>query len=354
MHIMDVETRRSLESLRVFNQLCIDQPIFAKRRENSAGGVADPILEYKSTEGCKPLKPADSHTGEVEIQAYQCRCGSVWCPRCFRSRRVPKISARLKNMNWESVRQIVLTLDPKKFDSPQQAHEYIASHKVIPQLIHNLKRTAGVTVKDWLWCMEWHNNGFPHWHLFVETEKTGRASMIGGENIRHYWTYGSVFESPIKNQRHWDNFTGYFQKTGYFEKKKKHQMQLPAWAQKLNKSIRRTGSKAGVVLPSAPIYTARQYEKSLEEPKIKFISGKKHQKPRPMREYEVILKSCATWTQMLIIGPEGESWYKVHIPFADIVTLPGEFKDGLGYCMSMPLRDLLLFLNLNDILSDCT
>jgi len=65
-----------------------------------------------------------------------------------------------------------------------------------------------------------YKNGYPHWHLFILTEKAGKAGQIGFKNIVQYWESGWIKESYIENERHWNAITGYFEKHGYFNKKK--------------------------------------------------------------------------------------------------------------------------------------
>ncbi len=94
--------------------------------------------------------------------------------------------------------------------------------------------------------MEWYDNGFPHWHLFIETEEAGKAGRIGHEVIKRYWPHGIyIWESYIKSEEHWKELTGYFDKGGYFEKGKGNQGKLPAWASDGNRKIKRWHAKPG-------------------------------------------------------------------------------------------------------------
>lgn len=147
-------------------------------------------------------------------------------------------------MPWHNVRSIVLTCDPSWFSDGEVAYYELMEKKAIPQMIHNLNRTLGKGILDWVWILEWHKNGFPHWHLFCEVEKAGYAGQIGHSDIQKYWKYGFVHERPIKNQGHWDEYTKYFGKKGYFAKNKAHQAVLPEWAKfETLKKIRKYGSK---------------------------------------------------------------------------------------------------------------
>ena len=173
----------------------------------------------------------------------KCRCGSVWCPICFRANKAKSISDRLRRMDWRYVRHVVLTIDPVKFPDPEAAFLDVREKKAIPQVVHNLSRTKQRFIQDWLWCLEFHRSGHPHWHVFFEVEHAGKDGMLTGEVLRQYWTYGAVREDYMHNEKHWDAFTTYFGSKGYFSKDKAHQARLPEWAQKYDTPIRRSGSK---------------------------------------------------------------------------------------------------------------
>lgn len=75
-------------------------------------------------------------------------------------------------------------------DNPEQAHKCISKKKRIAALIRNLERTQGINVLDWCWLLEWHKNGFPHWHLFLLVDKQGRSGQIGFRKVLPYWEFG--------------------------------------------------------------------------------------------------------------------------------------------------------------------
>jgi hypothetical protein len=112
-------------------------------------------------------------------------------------------------------------------------------------LFHDLSRSAGAGIVDWVKMLEWHKDGYPHWHIMVLVDKPGRAGMIGGGTLRRYWQYGNIQEGYIKDGGHWKRFNGYFGAKGYFEDKKgkAHQVTLPDWARERTTPIRRMSRK---------------------------------------------------------------------------------------------------------------
>jgi hypothetical protein len=133
---------------------------------------------------------------------------------------------------------------PERFGDPEEAYDTIREKRGIGNLIRNLKRTVGVEIIDWVVILEWYTNGYPHFHLFIEVRQQGGKGMIGVDNIKKYWPYALwVTEDYIKDQQHWNNLTGYFEKHGYFSKDKEHQGKLPEWALQSRHRIKRWISK---------------------------------------------------------------------------------------------------------------
>jgi hypothetical protein len=265
----------------------------------------------------------------------KCACGSVWCLICFKLRRVPQIIERLLGFDWQSTRHVTLTIDRKKFSDGEQAHEYVTSKKLIAQVIHNLRRTKGITVRDWSWYLEWHRDGFPHWHLFIDVVTKGKEGMIGGDNLRQYWKIGAVRESHIRSALHWKRLTGYFQKHGYFEKSKAHQSTLPQWARQGKKRIRRSDSmRKPKALDAPPPPQGSESEAPI--PQISWVST-------DPKSYAEILDACGMKT--LICRKDGPSYKErvFFIPYREFRQFRGEYLEGQGYAVQMHVRDYRLF-----------
>lgn len=156
------------------------------------------------------------------LRVYQCRCRSVWCKKCAKTSPTnDRIRERLTEMDWKRVRHVVLTV--KRSIHPAAAYDYIRTYKLIPQLIRDLDLTG----QKWIWVLEFHRGGFPHWHLLVESDR----GMIGKARIAEMWTLGLVWESYVKSDAHWGAIVGYHQSKGYLAgESKAHQLELPEWA----------------------------------------------------------------------------------------------------------------------------
>ncbi len=230
---------------------------------------------------------------------------------------------------------MILTIDRKQFKDGKEAYLLVKEKKLIAGFVRNLKRTGGIGVIDWLWVMEFHEDGFSHWHVFIEVGKEGKSGMIGGALIRKYWKIGSyLIESYVKNEFHWKNLVGYFGDHGYFSDGKGYQGVLPEWAKKeFGMKIRRSGSMLIEGCHEGGNEMGEQKEFSLKE-------------KRPMREYEVILANCGSTSMIEISNEVCGIGRVVEIPYVKLRALFGVAKwvDGVGLVKSMNGIELMNFL----------
>ena len=160
---------------------------------------SSPNLDKKTlltSQSPKRQKIAEDQKGKdkpkVAITGIKCSCGKAWCPRCGLRTAIRRFARRIKGWDWRFVRQVVLTVDPKLYESPEEALKEINGKRQIAGTVRNLERTIGVKVQDWQWVLEWHRNGFPHWHLFLLVDKPGKEGQIGYQNIVRYWDSGHI------------------------------------------------------------------------------------------------------------------------------------------------------------------
>jgi len=300
-----------------------------------------PILEEKEV-----VKWRDEN--EVVILARKCKCGSVWCESysCVKPW-IERTSRDLVEFDWKRTREIVLTVDPGKFENGKEAYDYIRDHKLIPGFLRNIQRGKRVKAgKNWIWkyrpvqitkwmtFLEWHKNGFPHWHVFIETVEYGRFSRIGGDMIRHYWPVARwVKENFIRSQKHWDYQLGHFEKKGYFHKSKQHQTRLPTWA---------------LEIPGLRIRRSTHSRREGEIQKDEFDGipalGKGWNidpetgeilKPEIMT-YGKRLDLCGKRTFLTVYTKQKEVDGLFDIPYQEVKKdHPGEYREGVGYLFSV-------------------
>jgi len=200
---------------------------------------------------------------------------------------------------------------------------------LIRQFIRDIERTSGIVIKDWMWVLEWHKNGAPHWHVFIETQE-GKAGMIGNKILIKHWKNGIVRESYIKSEKHWKKFTSYFGANGYFagsEKDKSHQTHLPQWANSVTYQIRKTGGKCKRGIKNKDTKDEKELQESDDKEPV---------------SYKEILSKCGQSVYCQIRrGNKNLIWAKIMKPYREILKLPGEYLEGLGYFMQMKLGDFI-------------
>lgn len=120
----------------------------------STVGMAPGVIEHQLV--CKPA-----------------RCRSSFCPTCtesygmrLRQRVTPIIES------FESVIMLTLTIDPKLFESPREAFEYVRKHRCVSKLVDALFRDGHLLSRRFFCVIEWQKDTeMPHWHLLVETHR---------------------------------------------------------------------------------------------------------------------------------------------------------------------------------------
>lgn len=162
------------------------------------------------------------HRGELKV--LSCLCRSPWCKKCAKSAPAAgTIRERLSALNWRATRQVVLTV--KRDKPPEEYFSHIRKRKAIARLV----KSMNLSNCRWLWVLEFHRGGFPHWHLFIETTP-GKEGMIGKRFIQKRWKHGIVWETYAQSKDHWGAICGYHQKNGYFAAETKaHQLELPEY-----------------------------------------------------------------------------------------------------------------------------
>lgn len=279
------------------------------------------------------------------IRVIKCSCRKSWCPSCGIKTTIKRFVDRIKHWDWRYVRQVVLTVDHKLYESPEHALMTINGKRHIAGLVRNLKRTKDIKAIDWQWVIEWYESGYPHWHLFILVDKAGKAGQIGFKNIDQYWASGWTKESFIKNEKHWKLLTGYFEKHGYFDRMKMHQSRLPEWARAKGYVIRRTGGK--VQGTNKNNSERERYLKSVER-RIK--NPKMHEEitvlelgnwfsQQSSKNNEITqgekLDQCGTQTDIYIGYGFSNCLGRVNIPYKQFRSMPGEYVEFQGYMIEL-------------------
>jgi hypothetical protein len=265
---------------------------------------------------------------ESQIHVFSCLCRSAWCEHCSKFCDTSEtIRERLADMRWDMVRQVVLTVSRETDPGIKMAE--IRNNRAIPKLI----KALGLGERRWLWVLEFHADGYPHWHLFIENLR-GRSGLIGKHRIQKLWKHGHVWESYPKDAKHWGAITGYHRKAGYFAgESKKHQLTLPDYLMDQSR-VRKFGS-------NYQIGPKKVSKKKVDQTAL----AKVESKPRMQKPYQDRLKACNTtckieragaWCEINAPGSDVRRYAKETLEEIDFKTYQGSTLDTIDFILELP------------------
>jgi len=323
---------------------------------NQAQAVKAPIL-------VKDDETLWRHEKAVSFQVGSKSCGVAWCKKGCDKAWIKRQSVKLGMFNWQKTRHVILTVDPFAYKNGRDAYEDIKNHRRIPELIRKLKRgkkrkvgnswvweRKPLTVLNWIVHLEWHRNGFPHWHLLIAIDGIGWRTRIGGDVLRSLWTPGKfVYETYFKDSKHWRNLVGDFGKTGYFVSDKDHQGSLPSWAMDLPGYIipRSSGKRVHTSgrRDDFDDYCDKAMEEKIDLATGEILSGFKFKVSKVKLTYREKFKGCkkSIWAKITTASEVIEGIFK--IPFRDIYDRhKGTYIPKLGYVFHGTFQDVKEFL----------
>jgi len=310
-----------------------------------------PLIPYEEKRQRVPEK--------VLYMVRKCKCGSSHCPQCQFISWVPREVDIINSYRWPFTREIVLTTDPSLFTSPQEALNYVKEHKLISNFMRDIQRgrtsTRGaegddlftpITILKWRYHLEFTRKGWPHWHILLEVQDTGKSGMIGIERIRHYWKLGKiVWEQPIKSAHHWKRKVGDFQKLGYWLQDKQYQTELPDWAREnKSRSIRRAGGSSLNRQAITQIEPGGYNEPTICLEVALMVEILQYLHPKPVvivRTYGEILDGCGqkVWVRILTETALIEGIF--NIPYCELRgDKSGTYHGKVGYVIQGDIWDL--------------
>lgn len=324
-------------------------------RQRDENEFIDILNETQTSDGMK-----------VETKLGNCLCKSAWCSKCHKLYYVPKYKNYIQKFDFTKTRHVILTADRCKFIFGLNALKTITEKKSLSAFIRKLRKGKKIKVgKNWEWqyppvkikhvlaVLEFHKDGFPHWHLLIEVENKGKAGMIGGENIHRCWPHGIVKETYFKDSDHWKNIAGYFADKGYFEKGKEYQTELPQDIREhYGKRVRRItyypGQKEGVHEEERIDVSEEEAFREVTE----YFEAKKqeHNKDDDSQEenkkpfsYETVLSKCGQSTYVKTVVNRRLIELFVPVPFKAIRDLiKPVYVKGRGYICSLTIEALRL------------
>ncbi len=225
----------------------------------------------------------------------------------------------------------------------------------------------GILIHDYIWILEWHGDGFPHWHFLVLVNKKGRSGRIANKiDLTETWGRAKfVKEGYIHDEIHWKRLVGYVAKHGYFGDGKKSQGMLPEWAKKLPKNgdnririkrmerMRKDIRNGGKVARTSPKSVTLKDIEAL----LKAFNGSLYieeagdfeevfvNKAISWGEY---LASCGAKTLMTVSTKLFFLTMKISVSYNEIRSLTGEYQKAKGYIVELDKDQIIEFLKQGD------
>lgn len=116
------------------------------------------------------------------VVPQKCRCG--FCKRCCVARglRVRDCLAAVLKEHFQNVMMLTFTLDPEHFsEGPEPAYRWVAQERILANVMRALRKAGLVTNPRYFYVVEFHDNGWPHWHLLLD------AKFLSIAKVREFW-----------------------------------------------------------------------------------------------------------------------------------------------------------------------
>jgi hypothetical protein len=301
-------------------------------------------------------------------------CNTSWCPICGLRRLKDVLVEVFNTWDWKSVRSYVLTVDRELYSSAHEAYMQIQRAKELAEFQRRVKKKLlheGLRMLDYFWLLEWHKDGYPHWHFYVLVNKRGKAGRINPiVNLTEAWGRARfVKEGFIERYDHWKKTLGYVAKHGYFADGKKEQAELPEWAKDLPfngprrlrmkrfermRTDQRNGAEKGKkgekgVTKEQIMQLLETFEGSVYHPE----SGE-WEPPYYGKEetWKGKLNSCGAKCFMTLNHCLFFLTVRIDFSYQEVKKMSGEYREGEGYFVDMSLDQLMGMLRLYDELVD--
>ncbi|MCA9092040.1 MAG: hypothetical protein KDA68_01025 [Planctomycetaceae bacterium] len=143
-----------------------------------------------------------------------------------------------------------LTIDPTLFSGPEEAFRYVREHRCSAEFVRFLHRHGYLNSPRFFYVVEWHKNGYVHYHLLIDTNYVPHSVARDAWNrFRPVWCapvqgsrpgFGSVWFSK-RDFESSSHAIGYV--TKYLVKPPRHP--YPEWVMNFNGRIKKYGLSHG-------------------------------------------------------------------------------------------------------------
>lgn len=165
-----------------------------------------------------------------------CKCRSQFCLKC-----VPGIMVKLREKlrpvveSWSSPQMLTLTVARDFAENGEVAYEECQRLRKVSELVRSLEKKGMIRKGRMFYVIEFHRDGFPHWHLLVD------SVFVEYEYLKKRWGVGHVWISnntKFKSKSHAVHYV-----TKYVGK---IENELPDWVLDYRGNIRRFSAARGL------------------------------------------------------------------------------------------------------------
>lgn len=283
----------------------------------------------------------------IRLEAYKCKCRTIWCPECYLSIYYPKIRDQLMEFDLKNTVILTCTFDPYKCVLPGDPHQksgkvtyrYIKNKAPISAYIGSLKRRKvkgkrPLMILGYMAVLEFDKNGNPHYHLVIhfaddayKEHDLQRSWKHGVLDVKTFSRVGRRKRREYFENEYWQIFH-YFYKDPVLYFEDAYQATPPKdWFNNYPKICR--------VLSSRNI-SLRQPRPNRERSPKKNRSSEDAGVKRPVK-YNKSSKTCGKNTNFRVVFSNGyKAWYKLPLNFSDVRALPGDFVGNKAYLLKDP------------------
>jgi hypothetical protein len=137
---------------------------------------------------------------------------------------------------------LTLSIDQELFGSPQEAYEHVGKKRKVSELVRKLHRDGVLISKRFTVTLEFQKNGWPHWHLLVESRFVPKHELQDAWGLGHVWFSKRDFDDAS----HAVNYaTKYITKTA----KDQDEFWFPDWVLDYPGNVRRFSTSRGLCPP---------------------------------------------------------------------------------------------------------
>ncbi len=119
---------------------------------------------------------------ETEFYLHGRPCQSRFCSECT-TRLGVELREKVREVvkDWKSPLMWTLTLNPELFESARSGFFHVRDVRAISRLVRQLRKDGVLNGRHYFVVIEWHKNGWPHWHLLVD------SNFVSHDRLKEIW-----------------------------------------------------------------------------------------------------------------------------------------------------------------------